>query len=78
MQHDQLTLAHFVVWYKTMCGGEEDEAKITYGHLPHFQLQNSMGRIAQRSHQACLRVPVMTPESHGDNYYYYLLMLYLP
>ena len=22
--------------------------------------------------------PVMTPESHGDNYYYHLLMLYLP
>ena len=28
--------------------------------------------------RACLRVPVMTPESHGDNYYYHLLMLYLP
>ena len=37
-----------------------------------------MGYIAQRRHQACLRVPVMTPESHGDYYYYHLLMLYLP
>ena len=37
-----------------------------------------MGYIAQRCHEAYLRVPVMTPELHGDNYYYHLLMLYLP
>ena len=61
-----------------MCGGEEDEAEITSGRLPYYQLQNGMDTIAQRSHQACLRLPVMTPESHGDNYYYHVLMLYLP
>ena len=72
---DNMTLAHFAVWCKTVRGGEEDEAEITSGHLPRFQLQNGMGTIAQRNHQACLRVPVMTPESHGDNYYYHLLML---
>ena len=67
-----MTLAHFAVWYKNVCGGENDE--ITSGRLPRFQLQNGMGTIAQRSHQACLRVPVMTPELHSDNYYYHLLM----
>ena len=76
---DDMTLAHFAVWYKTVSvGGEDDETEVTSGRLPRFQLQNSMGTIAQRSRQASLRVPVMTPESHGDNYYYHLLMLYLP
>ena len=76
---DSMTLAHFAVWYHTVCGSsEEDEAETTSSRLPRFQLQNAMGTIAQRRHQACLRVPVMTPESHGDNYYYHLLMLYLP
>ena len=76
---DSMTLAHFAVWYHTVCGSsEEDEAETSSSRLPRFQLQNGMGTIAQRRHQACLRVPVMTPESHGDNYYYHLLMLYLP
>ena len=75
---DSMTLAHFAVWYRTVSGGEDDETEVTNRRLPRFQLQNGMGTIAQRSHQACLRVPVMTPESHGDNYYYHLLMLYLP
>ena len=73
---DNMTLGHFAVWYKTVSGGgEDDETEVTSGRLPRFQLQNGMGTIAQRSRQACLRVPVMTPESHGDNYYYHLLML---
>ena len=77
---DNMTLVYFSVWYRTISGGggEDDETEGTTGRLPHFQLQNGMGTIAQRSRQACLRVPVMTPESHGDNYYYHLLMLYLP
>ena len=76
---DNTTLGHFAAWYKTVSGGgEDDETEVTSGRLPRFQLQNGMGTVAQRSHQACLRVPVMTPESHGDNYYYHLLMLYLP
>ena len=59
---ENMTLAHFTVWYKTVRGGEKDEAEITSGSLPCFQLQNGMVRIAQRSHQVCLRVPVMTPD----------------
>ena len=31
-----------------------------------------------RRKQACLRVPTLTPEANGDDYYYHLLMLYLP
>ena len=76
-----MTLAYFSVWYRTVSGsggGEDDQTEVTTSHLPCFQLQNGMGTIAQRSRQACLRVSVMTPESHGDNYYYHLLMLYLP
>ena len=75
---DSMTLAYFAVWYNTVSGNEDEVSEDTSGRLSHFQLQNNMGYIAQRSHQACLRVPVMTPESHGDNYYYHLLMLYLP
>ena len=73
-----MTLAHFAVWYNTVSGNEDEVSEDTSGRLPRFQLQNNMGYIAQRRHQACLRVPVMTPESHGGNYYYHLLMLYLP
>ena len=62
---DDMTLAYFAVWYITVSGGEDDETEVG-------------GTIAQRSRQACLRVPVMTPEPYGDNYYYHLLMLYLP
>ena len=59
---DSMTLAHFAVWYHTVCGSsEEDEAETTSSRLPCFPLQNAMGTIAQRWHQACLRVPVMTP-----------------
>ena len=75
---DSMTLAHFAVWYNTVSGNEDKVSEDTSGRLSRFQLQNNMGCIAQRHHQACLRVPVMTPELHGDNYYYHLLMLYLP
>ena len=79
--HDQLkhhlTTAYFSVWYRIVSGGEDDKTEVTSGRLPCFQLQNGIGTIAQRNCQACLRVPIMTPESHGDNYYYHLLMLYL-
>ena len=45
---------------------------------PRYQLQNNMGCIYLRRKQACLHVPTVTPESHGDDYYYHLLLLYLP
>jgi len=38
----------------------------------------ALGQSLHRRQSACLRVPVMSPESHGDDYYYQLLMLYLP
>ena len=60
---DNMTLAYFSVWYRTVSGGEDDETEVTSGRLSRFQLQNGMGTIAQRSCQACLRVPIMTPES---------------
>ena len=75
---DSMTLAYFAVWYNAVSGSEDELSEDTSDHLPCYQLQNSMGCIAQRCHQACLRVSVMTPESHVDNYYYHLLMLYLP
>ena len=58
-----MTLAHFAVWYNTVSGGDDDQSENTCGRrFPRFQLQNRMGTIAQRCHQACLSVPVMTPE----------------
>ena len=34
--------------------------------------------IRQRVKEACLRVPRLSPEKDGDEYYYSLLLLYLP
>ena len=48
-----MTLAHFAVCYRTVSGGKDDETEDTNHHLPRFQLENGMGTIAQRSHQAC-------------------------
>ena len=48
---DNMTLAYFSVWYRTVSGGgggEDDETEVTTGHLPRFQLQNGMGTIAVR------------------------------
>jgi len=77
---DNMTLAHFAVWYNTVSGtyNEGENSDDSAGRLPRFQLQNNLGTIVQRRHQACLRVPIMTPESHGDDYYYHLLLLYYP
>ena len=45
---------------------------------PRYELQGNSGWIYLRRKQACLRVPTLTPEANGDDYYYHLLMLYLP
>ena len=37
-----------------------------------------MGWVHLRRKQACLQIPVQTVESHGDDYYYSLLLLYIP
>ena len=44
---DDMTLAHFTVWYKTVSGGEDDETEVTSGRLPHFQLQNGTGTMLE-------------------------------
>ena len=44
----------------------------------HHQLQNGLRWIRKRIFSACLRVSHKTPEAHGDDYYYHLLLLYLP
>ena len=77
---DNMTLAHFAVWYNTVSGtyNEGENCDDSSGRLPCFQLQNSLRMIVQRRHQACLRVPIMAPESHGDYCYYHLLLLYHP
>ena len=74
---NSMTLAHFAVWYNDTAApvGDDDHSR---NRLPRYELQNDLGTITQRRHSACLRVPVMSPESHGDDYYYELLMLYLP
>ena len=76
---DNMTLAHFAVWYNTVSGtyNEGENSNDSASRLPRFQLQNNLRTIVQRRHQACLRVPIMTPESHGDDYHYHLL-LYFP
>ena len=44
---------------------------------PRYQLEGGQF-IRKRVKEACLRVPRLTPESSGDEYYYSLLLLYLP
>jgi len=72
-----MTLAHFAVWYNytTEPVGDDEHSG---NRLLRYELQNGIGTIVQRRQSACLRVPVMSLESHGDDYYYQLLMLYLP
>ena len=68
------------VWYNIVSGtyneGENSDDSST--QLPRFQLQNNLGTIVHRRHQACLRVPIMTSESLGDDYNYHLFLLYFP
>jgi len=62
-----MTLAHSV-WYNYTIEPVGDEH--SGHHLLRYELQNSIGTIVQRRQSACLRVTVMSPESHGDDYYY--------
>ena len=71
-----MTLAHFAVWYDVDTRGV---GKAGNGPAqPRNQLQNDMGWVRLRRKQACLRIPIQTVESHGDDYYYSLLLLYIP
>ena len=63
----------FAVWYAT------SKPPSTFGTSsraqPRYELQGNSGWIYLRRKQACLRLPTLT---NGDDYYYHLLMLYLP
>ena len=75
-EFEAMTFAHFAVWYDldSTCATEPSS-----GRQPRAQLQNGLGWVRLRRKQACLRIPVQTVESHGDDYYYNsLLLLYLP
>ena len=74
---DNMSLAHFAVWYSISRTSSEASPASSCAQ-PRYQLQNDMGTIYLRRKQACLRVPTVSPESHGDDYYYHLLVLYLP
>ena len=71
-----MSLAHFAVWYAT------SKAPSTFGMSsraqPRYELQGNSGWIYLCRKQACLRVPTLTHEANDDDYYYHLLMLYLP
>ena len=69
-----MSLAEFAVWYEYTAG----PATVSNPPKGYRQLQNGLGWIRKRTFSACLRVPHKTPEAHGDDYYYHLLLLYLP
>ena len=75
-EFENMTLAHFAVWYDLDTRNNMSESG--NGRQPRVQLQSDLGWVRLRRKQACLRVPVQTAESHGDGYYYSLLLLYIP
>ena len=76
---DDMSLANFAVWYAVSRTPSTEASLATSSRAqPRYKLQNGMGTIYLRRKQACLRVPTFSPESHGDDYYYHLLILYLP
>ena len=76
-EFEVMTFAHFAVWYD-LDTTRGDATEPTSGRQPRAQLQNGLGWVRLRRKQACLRIPVQTVESHGDDYYYSLLLLYIP
>ena len=76
-EFEAMTFAHFAVWYD-LDTARGDATEPTSGRQPRAQLQNGLGWVRLRRKQACLRIPVQTVESHGDDYYYSLLLLYVP
>ena len=76
---DDMSLANFAIWYAVSRTPSTEASLTTSSHAqPHYEFQNGMGTIYLRCKQACLRIPTFSPESHSDNYYYHLLILYLP
>ena len=73
---DNMSLAHFAVWYATSKAPSTLSMSSRAQH--RYELQGNSGWIYLRRKQACLRLPTLTPEANGDDYYYHLLMLYLP
>ena len=73
---DNMSLAHFAVWYAT--SKAPSTLSMSSRAQPRYELQGNSGWIYMHRKQACLRLPTLTPEANGDDYYYHLLMLYLP
>ena len=76
-EFEKMTLAHFSVWYDSVYRDDTPKGSSERHIQPQFQLQGNLGWIKLRTKQACLRTPIMTPQSHGDEYYYSLLLLYI-
>ena len=76
-EFEAMTFAHFAVWYD-LDSTRGDATEPTSGRQPRAQLQNGLGWVRLMRKQACLRIPVQTVKSHGDDYYYSLLLLYVP
>ena len=72
---DNMSLAHFSVWYNV---ADKNYEPTSSRAQPRYELKNDLGKIYLRRKQACLRILTITQESHGDSYYYHLLFLYLP
>ena len=79
---EEMTLTHFSVWYDTIPREDswkrDDYTGPGRRSQPRYKLQDNMGWIKLRTKQACLCTPVMMPSSHGDDYYYSLMLLYIP
>ena len=68
---DNMSLAHFAVWYTT--SKPPSTLSMSSRAQPRYELQGNSGWIYLRRKQACLRLPTLTPEANGDDYYYHLL-----
>ena len=63
-----MSLAHFAVWYAT--------SRLLLPSVRHLEL--SLGTNYKVIVVGYTCVETLTPEANGDDYYYHLLMLYLP
>ena len=66
-EYDNMTLAQFRAWF--------DSCKESKNSV---QLLDGAGFIRKRRQEQFLRVPQLTVEQNGDQYYYQLLLLHLP
>ena len=72
---DNMSLAHFSVWYNV---ADKNYEPTPSRAQPRYELKNDLGKIYLRRKQACLRIPTITQESYGDSYYYCLIFFLSP